>query len=295
MIDTQNKIKQMLIDFGLCDDSSIIPFYPRVRDRDDISVFKCTSSEIILLSRSDHLNISHYTNKQKLEYWGAKDRETIITEGQEDVQRRAKQFQHLIKAKKWLDVGTGAGGVLDALSASAMETAAVEPQNFIRKCLAELGYNVFPAVADVPDKYYEVVSLFHVLEHFTDPVSSLLEIKNKMATSGKIIVEIPHARDVLLSLFNNDAFKAFTFWSEHLILHTRESITLLLEKTGFKNITVKGCQRYPLANHLYWLHKAKPGGHVEWDFLRTDSLDLEYEKMLSVLDKTDTLIAIAQK
>ncbi len=292
---TQNKIKEMLIDFGLCDENSIVPFFPRVRDRDDISVLKCTRSEIMLLSRSDHLNISHYANKNKLEYWGAKDRKAVIKAGQEDVQRRAKQFQYLIQEKRWLDVGTGAGGILDVLSASALETAAVEPQNYIRKCLAGFGYNVFPGVADVPDKYYEVVSLFHVLEHFTDPVASLLDIRNKMVAGGKIIIEIPHARDILLSLFDNDAFKAFTFWSEHLILHTRESITLLLEITGFKNITVKGCQRYPLANHLYWLHKAKPGGHFEWDFLRTDSLDLEYEKTLSGLDKTDTLIAIAQK
>ncbi len=113
MVVTQNKIKDMLIDFGLCDENSIMPFYPRVRDRDDISVLKCKRSDIMLLSRSDHLNISHYTNKKKLEYWGAKDRKAVLKASMEDVQRRTTAFHYLIKEKRWLDVGTGAGGILD--------------------------------------------------------------------------------------------------------------------------------------------------------------------------------------
>ena len=66
-------------------------------------------------------------------------------------------------------------------------------------------------------------------------------------------------------------------------------------KAGFQKIQIKGLQRYPLANHLYWLKNGKPGGHREWTFLRTDKLDTAYEELLDQIDKTDTLIAVAEK
>lgn len=134
-----------------------------------------------------------------------------------------------------------------------------------------------------------------MLEHFTDPINDLKAIKSKMTKDGKIIIEVPHARDLLISHFENEAFKAFTFWSEHLILHTQESLKKFLEKAGFKDIKITGFQRYPLANHLHWLTEGKPGGHTICPELRTPELDKAYMDMLAGIDKTDTLIAIASK
>jgi hypothetical protein len=57
-----------------------------------------------------------------------------------------------------------------------------------------------------------------------------------------------------------DSFKESTFWSEHLILHTKESLRKILEAVGFKNIKIEGLQRYPSANHLYLRHN-RLGGH----------------------------------
>jgi hypothetical protein len=116
-----------------------------------------------------------------------------------------------------------------------------------------------------------------------------------MKENGKIIIEVPHASDFLISFFEHESFKSFTFWSEHLILHTRNSITIFLEEAGFKDIVVTAVQRYPLANHLHWLSKNEAGGHQKWDFLRTEELDLAYAQMLSKLDKTDTLLVTATK
>jgi 2-polyprenyl-3-methyl-5-hydroxy-6-metoxy-1,4-benzoquinol methylase len=199
-----------------------------------------------------------------------------------------------VAKKKWMDVGTGAGGILDLLSSLALETAAVEPQEEVRKSLTDLGYTVYSSVEDVEGDDFDVVTLFHVFEHFADPVGTLKSIKSKMAKGGKIIIEVPHAKDFLLSFLENDAFKSFTFWSEHLILHTRESLSAFLGAAGFSKTVVEGVQRYPLANHLYWLARGKPGGHIVWKHLRTAELEKAYFSLLSGIDATDTLIAIAE-
>ena len=290
----ENKIKSLLIELGVSTEDSIVPYFPKVRDRDDVAVLKCEKSDVILLSRSDHMDIKHYNDKASLNYWGDQDRKTALLNGLEDAERRAKQCKGIITNKKWVDIGTGAGAILDLLSPIASETIAVEPQENARKYLLDLNYKVYPSIEDIKENDLDVVTLFHVVEHLTNPIDTLKSIRGKMAKGGKIVIEVPHARDFMISFLENNEFKSFTFWSEHLLLHTRESLNIFLKTAGFSKVVIKGFQRYPLANHLYWLTHGKPSGHVIWQHLRTAELESAYADMLSGIDRTDTLIAIAE-
>lgn len=289
-----NKIQDLLCSLNICNESSIVPFYPRVRDREDVKVLKCQKSGVIFLSRSDHMEQSHYENFSDLTYWGSADRKAGLLNRSVDDKRRSDQFREMISKKVWLDVGTGLGGVLDLLKMDALRTLAVEPQSGTRKCLQDAGYIVYRDLEDVPQNDIDVVTLFHVMEHLIEPLKTLSQIKKVMKPGGKIIIEVPHANDALFSLYDNEAFKIFSLWSEHLILHTRKSLEIFLEKSGFHNITVSGFQRYPLANHLYWLAKGKPGGHKVWEHLRDPKLEEVYAELLYHIDQSDTLIAIAE-
>jgi 2-polyprenyl-3-methyl-5-hydroxy-6-metoxy-1,4-benzoquinol methylase len=291
----QNKIKDQLINLGICEESSIEPCYPRVRDRDDVSVLKCKNSGVIFLSSSEHVNISHYEETEGFRYWSAGDRKHAVNIGHEDKLRRKELIQNIVINRKWLDIGTGSGGILDELSTLVSKVSAVEPQKIARESLIQLGYDVYPNIESVVENDFDIVTLFHVFEHFTDPIEDLRQIYKKMASGGKLVIEVPQANDFLISFLNHESFKRFTFWSEHLILHTRNSLKRFLEEVGFEEIIINGCQRYPLANHLHWLSLNQPGGHQKWSFLRTKELDSAYAKMLAQIDKTDTLIAIATK
>ena len=121
------------------------------------------------------------------------------------------------------------------------------------------------------------------------------EAQKKLNTSGLLVIEVPHAKDALLSLYESDSFKKFTLWSEHLLLHTRESLKKFVEEAGFKVLNIQGIQRYSLANHLMWLAKGLPGGHKKWSQISSDLLNNEYEKILGNLDLTDTLLLVAEK
>lgn len=288
-------MQTLLRALGLSDEHSIVPFYPRVRDRDDIAVLKCQRSGVLLLSRCDHMDLSHYETQQSFNYWSASDRQAALEAHREDTQRRFERCQGLVAQRKWLDVGTGLGAVLDRLSPLAAQTMAVEPQQAARRALLDLGYAVFPSVHEVPAHDLEVVTLFHVFEHLTDPLGTLAALHQRMAPGAHLVVEVPHARDFLLSFLALESFKAFTFWSEHLILHTRESLQAFIAAAGFDDIRIEGCQRYPLANHLHWLARQQPGGHHRWPHLRTPQLDQAYGELLTQLDATDTLIAVARK
>lgn len=291
-----NKIAKTLCNWGVCDEMSIQELYPRVRDREDISVMRCKKSGVIFTSTSEHMDLSHYADKKEFpHYWKEENREKALIDSFADNSRRKDQFLPLISNKAWLDVGTGAGGVLDLLDPFAERVVAVEPQQKALESLKKEKYEVYSDIKEVPFGEFDIITLFHVFEHLTDPLDTLKIAYDKLKVGGKIIIEVPHANDFLFSYLDLEEFKKFTFWSEHLVLHNRLSLTAFLDRANFRNTVISGFQRYNLANHLYWLKKKKPGGHIEWSMLATDQLDNAYSSMLQKIDMTDTLIAIAEK
>jgi 2-polyprenyl-3-methyl-5-hydroxy-6-metoxy-1,4-benzoquinol methylase len=287
-----NRTLDLLVSLGVCDPADVEVFYPRVRDRDDIAVMRCRKSGVMFLSRSDHVTETWYTRRASLSDWTTGSRQEAIRACYDDDSRRAGQFGSHVRNKRWLDVGTGVGGILDLLSSSASRTCAVEPQEGARHALQACGYEVHAAIEELGDSRFDIVTMFHVLEHLPDPLESLRQVAARLDEGGRVVIEVPHARDFLIWT-GSDAFRKFTFWSEHLILHTRSSLEAICRAAGLDAVEVSGYQRYPVANHLHWLSTGLPGGHTEWSFLVDDDLDRAYAATLARVDRTDTLIAVA--
>jgi cyclopropane fatty-acyl-phospholipid synthase-like methyltransferase len=291
----EHAIYRGLIASGLSDAKSWEKFADRTRDREDVAAWRCKKSGVIILGSTDHIADSHYTGQPAFAYWNAADRKAALVSTQSDDHRRAQFLRDKIRGKTYLDVGTGLGGVLDLLRNDASKIECVELQPEIAKTLEIAGYRVFRDIANVPDKTYQVISSFHVLEHIQEPDIFLKTLRQKLTDDGQVFIEVPHANDALLSRYKSDAFKEFTLWSEHLILHTKESLEATFRNAGFKVLNTVGVQRYSLANHLHWLSKQKPNGQNIWKDLDNKELNSQYEQMLLKLGETDSLLLIAAK
>ena len=292
---------RLLCDLGVSSDSSFEPYHPRVRDRGDVRAMRCSQSGVIVLDRIDHIDISHYDARDE-------HATTIMLPGAEtaievtlpplrpndDDRRRAARHGNAVAERDWVDVGTGAGGILPLLAPMARSTVVVEPSGGCREALGKQGYSCFVRIGELAPSSFDTATAFHVVEHFIDPLADLQAMRRCLRPGGTLIVEVPHARDFLLEELDSLAFRDFTLWSEHLLLHTRESLERLLRAAGFKDIVVTGVQRYPLANHLHWLARARPGGHQHWRWLDSPELAAAYESALARNDRTDTLIAHAR-
>lgn len=294
MPDSANKIEALLFSLGLCTPESIEPFFARTRDVEDLPVLRCRKSGIIYLARTAHMSVAHYQAKDTFKFVAPEwNRPQSVVAAAEDTARRSAAIRSLIANKRWLDFGTGPGAILEALRGMAMEMCGCEPQDRARRDLEHLDCPIYAALSEVPRGHFDAITLFHVLEHLDEPVATLRELRACLAPGGRIFVEVPHARDFLLSVLDLDDFKRFTLWSEHLMLHTRESLRRFLEEAGYSDVLIEGVQRYPLANHLHWLSKRKAGGHLKWPHLRSPELDRAYAAQLGALDLTDTLVAHA--
>ena len=213
----------------------------------------------------------------------------------EDYFRRATQFKKILKNKDVLDFGCGWGGFLKnvknakSLSGVDLRKECIDYiQHKLKKINISNNINSF-------NKNFDVITMFHVLEHIPYQVDTMKFLKSKLKNKGKIIVEVPHARDFLILQDELKEFKNFTFCAEHLITHTSKSLKTILSKSGFKNIKIQYFQRYNLSNHLGWFLKRKPGGHNFYNKIVSDRLNLSYCENLVKLKQTDTIIAIAEK
>ena len=141
---------------------------------------------------------------------------------------------------------------------------------------------------------FDSIFLFHVLEHLINPDKILRQLKSKLKKNGSLIIEVPHANDLLLKKLKVKSFINFTLWSEHLILHTKNSLKCFLEKAGFKNNKIFFYQRYNLNNHLGWLICHKPGGHIFYNKLSNKKEIDQYSAILIKNEYTDTIFSISK-
>lgn len=194
-----------------------------------------------------------------------------------------------------LDFGCGAGGFLLRAKALTANSHGVEPESRLKSHFDDCRLTVFHSISDIPgsirEEGYDIITLFHVLEHLSNPKSVLIELSKILADKGQIIIEVPNANDALLTFYKNKEFSNFTYWSCHLFLYTPKTLKMLFMETGLKINYIKQVQRYPLSNHSYWLIRGKPGGHKKWSFLNSVIIQSIYEKILSAFGKCDTLIA----
>ncbi|MEP3049350.1 MAG: class I SAM-dependent methyltransferase [Roseibium sp.] len=269
-------------------------FADRTRDRDGVTVFRDRRSGVIYIdgfySGDDVYEEGTYRDTN-LKVTGTRDYEIV-----RDAARRSKAYQGFVSGKHIVDFGCGDGAFLQAVRGNTASCCGVELQKDYVAALNDDGIQCHSGLSAVSDGSLDTAVSFHVLEHLPDPLPILSDIRRVLKPGGTVIIEVPHANDFLLSQVQNDAFKSFTLWSQHLVLHTRDSLKRLLQAAGFEGIVIEGVQRYPLSNHLTWLASKKPGGHkAPLSALDTPDLSCAYEAALNRIDATDTLVAIARK
>jgi 2-polyprenyl-3-methyl-5-hydroxy-6-metoxy-1,4-benzoquinol methylase len=260
----------------------------RVRDNQDLDVLECQSCGLVFLSSFQHILEGFYENSQMHD--GKVAIEDWVHQTAEDDERRFRMFRSIITNKSILDFGCGNGGFLRRINQVAALAVGVEPERRLQTSFQKEQLNVYSNINEV-NQSFDIITLFHVLEHIPDPEKLLKQLVNKLNAAGSIIIEVPNADDALLTLYQSSPFSHFTYWSCHLFLFNRNTLALLAKKAGLKTNYIKQLQRYPLSNHLHWLAKSAPDGHILWSFLDSQELHGAYEKQLSSIGVCDTLLA----
>jgi SAM-dependent methyltransferase len=140
-----------------------------------------------------------------------------------------------------LDIGCGYGHFLRIMERLHWRAEGLDPSLHTVRQAQKAGRSVTHAAIDdaaVPERSYEAVTMFYVLEHITDPLGTLRKVFGLLVPGGSVIIRIPHTTPLvrLLSVLNikNNLYDA----PFHLYDFSPSTVTSMLKKSGFANIKV---------------------------------------------------------
>lgn len=240
----------------ICSSEKIKVIHEGTRDRADVNVLKCIDCGLVFLSKilTDDEFYSDGEMRKYIDFekWR---KNTYI-----DDKRRYLQNKELILGKNILDFGCGNGGFLKLAKNDANQICGldldIESVNYLNHEGIECYQNVF----ELPDIKFDIIFMFHVVEHLPDPKQILYILADHLTEKGIIVMETPNADDALLSLYDCKAFADFTYWSPHIYLYNEFTLSKMLISIDFRILNMFQFQRYSIANHLKWLSKGLPGG-----------------------------------
>lgn len=135
-----------------------------------------------------------------------------------------------------LDIGCAWGFFLAVCRARGWEAFGVDPsETQARYARERFGLPVhagFLSDARFPSAQFDVVTLWHVLEHIPDPLRELHEIRRIMKEGGLLVLSVPTPQSARQYL--SDAVPL------HLFYFNEQTLTLLLERAGFRVSSVTG-------------------------------------------------------
>jgi ubiquinone/menaquinone biosynthesis C-methylase UbiE len=160
-----------------------------------------------------------------------------------DVLRRA--FEHGVQWRhrqallrrppgRILDVGCGSGNFLAALRSRGWDAYATEFSDAAVAMAQRRGITVHRGTvedAGYPDDHFDVVTMWHVLEHVPAPRETLNELRRILKPDGLLVVEVPDSASLTFRLCGRDWMGLDV--PRHLQHFTPTTLVRLLTDSGF--------------------------------------------------------------
>lgn len=211
------------------------------------------------------------------------------------LKRKHKMILGLNKTPgKLLDIGTGTGYFPHFMQRKGYEVSGVEKSQHARE-FAKEQFNLkieSPKIflEGTAREFYDIITLWHVLEHLYDPDKYLTRIRSILKNSGFLVIALPNHNS-----YDADFYKGF--WAgydvpRHLWHFTPDTFLQLAEKNGFHLVRMK---RLPLDSfYISILSEKYKKGSAPW-FSGILRGKISLLKSLQNIKRSSSVIYILQK
>jgi len=196
-----------------------------------------------------------------------------------------------------LDVGCGHGFFLAEMSCLGYRVKGIEISRE-RRTVAEkvttaaiLNVDLLESTPEL--EAFDVITMFHLLEHLSDPVKFCKILRRYLTEQGSLVIEVPNLDDLMLEAC--PPYRSFWWQRAHISYFNRNTLHRVLVEAGYSDIGILGVQRYGIDNRASWLVTGKPqidspsfetAGSYTW-------LERYYKSYLENILRCDTLMAVA--
>jgi len=131
-----------------------------------------------------------------------------------------------------LDIGAGTGDFLLTAKDNGWSTIGVEPSEKAKAIAIQKGIEFVAATQELESHSFDVITMWHVLEHVPNLENQIAELKRLVKPNGTIIIAVPNFKSY-------DAKHYGKFWAAydvpiHFWHFSKTAIKLLFEKENIK-------------------------------------------------------------
>ena len=131
-----------------------------------------------------------------------------------------------------LDIGAGTGDFLSVAKQNGWQTIGVEPSEKAKAIAINKGVSFVKQTSELENNSFDVISMWHVLEHVPNLDTQIKELKRLLKPNGTLIIAVPNFKSF-------DAKHYGKFWAAydvpiHFWHFSKTAIKLLFEKEGMK-------------------------------------------------------------
>lgn len=136
-----------------------------------------------------------------------------------------------------LDIGSGTGDFLAEAKKQNWKTVGMEPSDKAKSIAKQKGVCLVESYDELEDHYFDVITMWHVLEHVPDLDFQINELKRLLKPDGTIIIAVPNYKSF-------DAHFYGKYWAaydvpRHLWHFSKSAIQQLFAQKNLKLIEVK--------------------------------------------------------
>lgn len=204
--------------------------------------------ELIYNSELDMLETSPKPSLEKLPFYYESEDYISHTDSKKSLVDKVYQFVkgYALKSKlklmnsfqteekNLLDVGCGTGDFLLTCKNNNWNVVGVEPNSNAKSLAKEKlkTETIFDSLNEIDSKQFDVITLWHVLEHVPDLDNYISKLKSLLKPNGVLVIAVPNYKSF-------DALHYKNFWAafdvpRHLWHFSQRSISILFSKVNLK-------------------------------------------------------------
>ncbi len=127
-----------------------------------------------------------------------------------------------------LDIGAGTGDFLKQAKSKSWKISGVEPNGSARNLAQEKGVILKESITDFKGKKFDVITLWHVLEHLPNLEETISKIENLLKPGGILIIAVPNYKSFDATYYKSN-WAAYDV-PRHLWHFSRKSMEVLFSK-----------------------------------------------------------------
>jgi len=152
------------------------------------------------------------------------------------INRYEKIRSYLRGRSALVDIGSGAGEFLYLMTRVGLEGVGIEPNlGYGDYSRDEYGIKVLPGFAQdhkFADASFDIITMWHVLEHTEDPFRNIMLVKRWLKPDGLLVVEVPNVEATCLAPIHR-------FHIDHLYNFNQANLAAIGQKAGLRCAEVR--------------------------------------------------------